>query len=165
MPIHLINPGGIASEETRGTGTTNNTYTLVYTFDPAYTVTSIDSASVKVNGNSAGTATATPTSPASSVMNVTLTGIATAQHLAITVSGIHASTSNGAVTLTSILPMDVLVGDVNQSHHVDSGDVGQVQRANSQTPTSVNFRLDVNASGHIDAGDVGVVQRANSTGL
>jgi hypothetical protein len=72
---------------------------------------------------------------------------------------------NGGIFTNLSVPMDVLVGDVNQSRHVDSIDVTTVQRANSQNANSNNFRLDVNASGHIDSIDVTIIQWANSAGL
>ena len=155
--IHLINPGGTASLETRGTGSINNTYTLVYTFDPAYRVDSADAngGAVTVNGNSAGTATGAA-GPGANQMTVTLGGIATAQHLAISVDGIHVTrlSDNATATLNSTLPMDVLVGDVNTNKIVSNTDVASVKAQVSSSVTSSNFRNDVNANGIISNTDV-----------
>jgi hypothetical protein len=92
---------------------------------------------------------------------VNLTGVANAQFIAITLSGVNDGTNIGDVSI----PMGVLVGDVNASRHVDAGDIGVIQHYNSQIANSTNFRADVNVSGHIDAGDIGVTQSHNSTGL
>jgi hypothetical protein len=95
-------------------------------------------------------------------LTVNLTGVPNASHVAVTLHGVTDSAGNsGDVGI----PADFLLGDVNSSRHVDAGDVGLVQRQNSQPLTTSNFRMDVNVSGHIDAGDVGIVQRQNSTGL
>jgi PKD domain len=169
MPIHLINPGGTASEETRGTGTTNNTYTLVYTFDPAYRVDSVASNSSTVNANGSSAGTATPSvGPGANQMTLTLTGIATAQHLAISANGIHVTrlSDNGTATLnSSSLPMDVLVGDVTQNRRVDGNDVSTVQGQVRAAVTSSNFRDDVTANGRIDGNDVSTVQSCVRTSL
>jgi hypothetical protein len=155
IPLPLTGTPGL---ETRGTGSASNVYTLIYTLGGV--PSSAGTASV-TQGTAAAATTAT--GPGPNQVTVTVSGVPTAQHLMVNLSAVQIVNGGSLTDLT--VPMDVLVGDVNQSRHVDAGDVGAVQRQNSQPVTSSNFRMDVNASGHIDAADVGVVQRANSTGL
>ena len=155
IPLPLTGTPGL---ESRGTSTTSNSYTLIYTLGG---VPSTAGSATVTHGTASGVSTAA--GPGANQVTVTLTGVATGQHLTISLGNVQIV--NGGTLNNLAVPMDVLVGDVNQSRHVDAGDVGAVQRQNSQPVTSSNFRMDVNASGHIDAGDVGLVQRANSTGL
>jgi len=168
--IHLLNPGGTASIEMRGTGSTNNSYTLVYTFDSAYRVDRIDSngSAVTAGGNSAGTAAGSP-GPGTNQLTLTLTGISTAQHLVITANGIHVTrlSDNATATLNSTVPMDVLVGDVTGNRVVTNTDVGAVKaQVNPTQPvTEQNFRDDVSANGVVTNTDVGIVKaQVNPTG-
>jgi hypothetical protein len=110
---------------------------------------------------SGGTANGNAVTVNGAVVTIPLTNVANAQRLGITLYGVSDGTHNGNV----VMPMAVLVGDVNASGHVDAGDIGAIQQVNSQTANSSNFRADVNVSGHIDAGDIGVTQSYNSTGL
>jgi hypothetical protein len=61
--------------------------------------------------------------------------------------------------------MAVLIGDVNASGRVDSGDVSLVRQQTLQTVTNSNFRDDINATGRIDAGDVSIVRQQTLTSL
>ncbi|HEY4283680.1 MAG TPA: hypothetical protein VGM62_11510 [Chthoniobacterales bacterium] len=143
--------------ESRGS-TSSNAYTLVYTFGA-----NLSFAGGATVTQGAATVGAPFIGPNLNQVTIPLTNVANLQHLAVTLSGVQdaAHTVLGA----QIGRMDVLVGDVNQSRHVDSGDLGAVQRQNSQAATGSNFRMDPNASGHIDAADVAIIQRMNSTGL
>jgi Subtilase family/Dockerin type I domain len=160
VPLPLNGTAGI---ECRSPGP-NGSYTLVYTFDRP--VANAGTVSITGTGSVAppaqgGTNPSVGANPNQVV--VELTGVANQQHLGITLSNVRDTSGNTFGPMAA--RMDVLLGDVNASGHVDAGDVGAVQRQNSQPITASNFRMDVNLSGHIDAGDVGVVQRANSTGL
>jgi hypothetical protein len=113
---------------------------------------------------------ASVTSGSGSVMNfnvmgnqvtVNLTSVTNAQTIVVTLTNVSDGLNSSDVQAT----MGVLLGDVNASRHVDAGDIGLIQQANSQTANSTNFRDDVNCSGHIDAGDIGITQQQNSTGL
>jgi hypothetical protein len=90
-----------------------------------------------------------------------LTKVSNQQTLKVNLIGLSGGGNSGNVSI----PMAVLAGDVDASRHVDAGDVGQIQKNNSQAPTLSSFRSDVDTSGHIDAGDVAVVQQNNSKGL
>ena len=61
--------------------------------------------------------------------------------------------------------MSVLVGDVNATTVVDSGDVFLVRQQTGQTTNSANFRKDVNANGLIDSGDVFLTRQKTGSSL
>jgi hypothetical protein len=141
------------------TGPTAGDHTVVVTFSTPVTVSN-----VTVTPGAGGTASIAPTNgvtTSNSEVTVNLTNVSNAQTLTINLIGVTGGANTGNVSI----PMSVLLGDADSSGHVDAGDVGAVQRQNSQPVNLSNFREDVNTSGHIDAGDVGVVQRHNSTGL
>ena len=71
----------------------------------------------------------------------------------------------GGVVGNISIPMGVLLGDVNASGLVDSGDVFLVRQQTGQNPSISNFRDDVNASGLIDSGDVFITRQQTSTSL
>jgi uncharacterized protein (TIGR02597 family) len=148
-----LNPG----VECRTAGS-NNSYSLIYTMDRA--ISAADSA-ILTQGN--GNPPTITRGPNPNQVTVTLTGVTNIQQLVVALNGVH-DTQGGVLAAVSTR-MDVLIGDVNSSRHVDAGDVGAIQRQNSKPITLSNFRMDLNGSGHIDAGDVGIAQRQNSTGL
>ncbi len=90
------------------------------------------------------------------------TGVANGQAILITVHGVSAP---GFATTDVSVPMGVLLGDVNASRLVDSGDVFLVRQQTGQTATQSNFREDVNASGLIDSGDVFLTRQHTGTSL
>ena len=55
--------------------------------------------------------------------------------------------------------MGVLVGDVNASGVVTSGDTNLCKAQALQPVTSANFRNDINASGAITTGDVNIIKQ------
>jgi hypothetical protein len=61
--------------------------------------------------------------------------------------------------------MGVLVGDVNASGLVDSGDVFLVRQQTGQSANPSNFQEDVNASGLVDSGDVFLTRQQTGTSL
>jgi hypothetical protein len=155
IPLPLTGTPGL---ETRGTGPANNVYTLVYTLGGVPSSTGTAS----VTQGTASTATAA-TGPGPNQLTVTLSGVPSAQHLMVNLGGVQIV--NGGTLADLTVPMDVLVGDVNQSRRTDSGDQTVVRNASVSIPTSANFRLDVNASGRIDSGDQTVVRNCSVTAL
>jgi dockerin type I repeat protein len=141
------------------TGPTAGAHTVVVTFAVPVTVSNVTV--TPGAGKTASLAASNGFTVNNSQVTVNLTNVSNAQTLTINLIGVTGGATSGNVAI----PMAVLLGDVNSSRHVDAGDVGAVQRQNSQSATLSNFRTDVNASGHIDAGDVGIVQRQNSMGL
>jgi hypothetical protein len=147
---------GSAGIECRSGGA-NGAYTLVYTF--ANNVQFAGAATV-----TQGTANVGPAliGPKLNQVSVLLTNVANAQHLIVNLRGVQDATR---LTLSLTARMDVLVGDVNASGLVDSGDVFLVRQQTGQTLISSNFRGDVNASGLIDSGDVFLTRQHTGTSL
>jgi hypothetical protein len=94
---------------------------------------------------------------------VNLTGVANAQYLTVSLANVHDSAGNGSNAVSAT--MGVLLGDVNGSGRVDSGDVFLVRQQSLQDANSSNFREDVDASGRIDSGDVSLVRQQTLTSL
>ncbi len=141
------------------TGPTTGAQTVVVTFAVPVTVSN-----VTVTPGAGGAATIASTNGFSvnnSQVTVNLTNVTNAQTLTINLIGVTGGTNSGNVAI----PMSVLLGDVNSSGRVDSGDVFLTQQQNGQTLGLSNFREDVNASGRIDSGDVFIVQHANPSSL
>jgi hypothetical protein len=59
--------------------------------------------------------------------------------------------------------MKLLIGDVNGSGLVDSGDVFLVRQQTGKNAGSSNFHFDINASGLIDSGDVFMTRQQTGT--
>jgi Tol biopolymer transport system component len=126
------------------TGGPTSDYTLVFTFLNPVT-----------NCGSASTGTVSP-GPSASQCTVHLTGVPNAQYVTVTLSGVVDSTgAAGAVSGT----MGVLVGDVNASGVVTSGDTNLCKAQALQPVTTANFRADINASGTITTGDVNIIKQ------
>jgi hypothetical protein len=87
---------------------------------------------------------------------VNLTGVPNAQYLTVTLTGAVDSTgATGNVSGT----MGVLIGDVNASGVVTSGDTNLCKAQALQPVTNANFRNDINASGSITTGDVNIIKQ------
>ena len=89
-------------------------------------------------------------------MTVELTGVANAQKITVTLSGLMDSS---AQTLSDTpVSMNVLIGDTNGNKAVNSSDVSQTKQQSGLSVTSTNFRSDVNVSGSITASDIAQVK-------
>jgi hypothetical protein len=88
---------------------------------------------------------------------VNLTGVANAQTITVTVSGV----SNGTNSTDVAVPMSILRGDTSGNRSVTSTDIGQVKSQSGQAVAADNFRADVTSNGSINSSDIGVV-KANS---
>jgi hypothetical protein len=94
---------------------------------------------------------------------VNLTGVSNAQYITVTLNNVvDAQPASGNIVSPQ---MGVLIGDVNASGLVDSGDVFLVRQQTSQSATGSNFRDDVNASGLIDSGDVFITRQHTAQSL
>ena len=119
---------------------------------------SVGSSTVSGTGNVSGTTFG----PNANQYTVNLKGITTGQYLTVTLNNVlDSQTNTGNVPAT----MGVLIGDVNASGLVDSGDVFLVRQQTSQTASAGNFREDVNADGAIDNFDLALVQSHLGTAL
>jgi hypothetical protein len=157
-PFDIALPAsGTAGIECRSGGA-NNAYTLIYTFG---TNLGFPGAATVTQGSA--NVASTLIGPNLNQVTVNLTNVANAQHLVITLAGVEDSSQ--AVLSSIAAPMGVLIGDVNHSGLVDSGDVFLVRQQTGQSTTGSNFRDDVNASGLIDSGDVFLTRQHTGTSL
>ena len=90
------------------------------------------------------------TAPQGNNVVVTLTGIADASRVLVTLSGV-----NGGVG--AVAPIGFLVGDVTNNHAVNAADISAV-KARAGPTTATNFMFDLNASGTISNVDVSAVK-------
>jgi hypothetical protein len=94
--------------------------------------------------------------PGSNQCTVNLTGVANQQNVTVTLSNVlDSQTNTGNVSAT----MGLLVGDVNASGVVTSGDTNLCKAQALQSVTNANFRDDINASGSITTGDVNLIKQ------
>jgi len=139
-------------------------YTLVFTF--TNNLTSVASASVTSHDPTSGTGTVSTSMVDSSDHHnyiVNLTNVSSAQYITVTLNSVLDVTG---VTGNVVSPqMGVLIGDVNASGLVDSGDVFLVRQQTGQSASNSNFREDVNTSGLIDSGDVFLTRQQTATSL
>jgi hypothetical protein len=135
------------------TGGTSNDYQVVITFPFANAVTIDGIGLTAPKGGSVHDFNVT-----GRTVTVNLTGVANVQTLSLNLTGVNDGTNIGTV----VVPMTVLIGDINASLRTDAGDVTLVRQQTPSTPASLptwDFRRDVNASGRIDAGDVTLVRQ------
>ena len=70
----------------------------------------------------------------------------------------------GQTLASAVVPMDVLLGDVNANKMVNASDISQVKANSGGSPVDgTNFRNDLNADGSINASDIGMVKAASGT--
>lgn len=149
---------GNAGIECRAPGA-NNSYQLVYKFNKPL---SVAGTAVPTQGTATvGTPTINPSDPTEVL--VPLQGVTNAQHLAISLSGVH--NSAGEVANNQVARMDVLIGDVDATGRVDGNDVSAVQSHTRQNTVNTTSRFDVDGTGRIDGNDVSAVQSKTRTGL
>jgi hypothetical protein len=154
VELPLIGNPGI---ECRGT---TGGHTMVITF--ANPVTINGSTTPPPSGASVtGTGTVSNITVNGSVVTVDLTGVANEQTIIVTLLNVSDGPNTGNVPV----PMGVLLGDVNASRIVTTGDANLSKAQNLQPITSENFRTDVNASGTITTGDVNIIKQNNLKSL
>jgi hypothetical protein len=128
----------------------NGTYNIVFTFSNPITGCGV-----------ANVGTVSP-GPNANQCTVHASGLPNGQHSTISLTGVLDSHGN---TGTFSATMGLLIGDVNATGVVDSGDVFNVRQQTGQSVTSSNFKEDVNVTGLVDSGDVFVVRQKTGTGL
>ena len=151
--IDLPLSGTVGIECRTGQGTNSNDHQVVVTFPGPITLVSTPTVS-------SGTGSVSGAIASGNQVFVNLTGVANAQTIAITLV-VNDLTNTGPV----VVPMGRLLGDVNASRRVDSGDVSLVRQQTLQTVTTSNFREDINVSGRIDSGDVSIARQQTLTSL
>jgi hypothetical protein len=138
-------------------GGRNGSYTLVFSF--ANPLASVGSAAL-TSGTGVVASKQIDTSDAHKYV-VNLSGVIDAQTVRVTLNNV--SDSAGHFSSNVSATMTVLVGDVNGTGVIDSGDVFLVRQQTGQSVNASNFREDVNASGLIDSGDVFLTRQHTGT--
>jgi glucose/arabinose dehydrogenase len=156
---------GAPGIESRSGGATDD-YTIVLTFAGAgpISVTGTPQAQVisgKGTIGSAGIPNGGMVTVSGSTVTIKLTNVANAQTITVALNGVN----DGVVTRSFVIPMAVLVGDVNASKLVSATDIGLVKANSGQSVTSANFRADITADGAVTATDVSFVKAQSGTVL
>jgi len=94
-------------------------------------------------------------------VTVNLSGVANAQTISVALFDLN----DGVNTTNLVIPMGVLIGDVNANRVVNASDVAQTKAQVGQPVTTSNFRADVNPNGIINASDVIHVKALSGTFL
>jgi hypothetical protein len=152
--IDLTNGNGIECR----TGGPNGIHTLVFTFPVA--LTNVAGASV-TGGTGTVASSSIGNDPHQYIVN--LSGVANAQRLSVTLTGVTDTEGNTAPSLS--VTMGVLTGDTTANSTVNSSDIAQTQSQSGQPVTSSNFREDVTVNGSINSSDIALVQSKSGTGL
>ena len=133
-------------------GGANGSFQVIVSFGVPITLTS---AQVSAGAGSVSTALAS-----GSQVFINLTGVTNAQRIALTLI-----VNDGTSAHSIVVPMGVLLGDVDASGRVDSTDVFQVRQQSLQTAGPSNFRTDVDESGRIDSTDVFITRQQTLTSI
>jgi hypothetical protein len=107
---------------------------------------------------SGGVSNAGSVSVSGNVVTLRLTNVADAQTLTLRLNSV-----NGAGDV--VIPMSVLLGDVNRSGIVNASDIGAVKAQSGVPVTSANFRADAAVSGSINATDISLVKSRSGQSL
>jgi hypothetical protein len=153
--VDLPLSGTVGIECRVGQGPNSNNHQVVVTF--GVPIISVTNATV-----SSGTGSVSTFVVSGSQVIVNLSGVANAQTITITLTGVNDGTNVADVSI----PMGVLLGDVNASRGVDGNDVSAVQSHTRQPVNSdAMARFDVNVTGGIDGNDVSITQSHTRTRL
>jgi hypothetical protein len=143
---------GTTGVESRSGGATSD-YTLVVTFANPVTVGGTPQASVTsgtATVGTGGTSNGGQVTVSGSTVIVPLTNVADAQTINVTLSNVSTGTASGDV----MIPMSILVADVNGDRSVNVSDALQTRNRSGSITDGTNFRSDVNTDGTINGGDV-----------
>jgi hypothetical protein len=152
IDLPLTGTRGVECRSSASLGSGN--YTVVFTF--VNNLTSVGSVST-----SGGSVSSSSIGPNPKQYTVNLTGVIPpnppgGEYITVTLNNVLDSQNNaGNVSAT----MGVLVGDVNASGVVTSGDTNLCKAQALQPVTIDNFRNDINASGAITTGDVNIIKQ------
>ncbi len=141
--------------ECRSGGVTGD-YTMILTF--SNTLINVGGVSVAP----CGLVSSSLPGPNANQYTVNLTGVCNAQYITVTLTDVRDSAGGDFNVAQS---MGVLLGDVNASGVVDSGDVFLVRQQTLQPVSGSNFREDVNADGNIDSSDLIITRQQTGTSL
>ncbi|HEY0368901.1 MAG TPA: dockerin type I repeat-containing protein, partial [Chthoniobacterales bacterium] len=124
-------------------------------------VTFPDVISVSAANVTSGVGNVRDASVAGNVVTVNLTGVASGQTIALTLSGVN----DGATRSDFVVPMAVLLGDANGDSLVNSGDALICRSRSGQTTDATNFRADLNVDGLLNSADASIARSRSGTGL
>ena len=96
-----------------------------------------------------------------SVVTVSLSAVANAQTIGITLTNVNNGSNSGDV----FVPMGVLLGDTSGNGTVNSSDVSLTKLKSGQAVDASNFREDVSVNGSINSSDVSTVKLKSGTAL
>jgi hypothetical protein len=151
--IDLPLSGNIGIECRKGQGANSDQHQVVVTFQRPITL-------VGATTVSSGTGSVSTAIASNNQAFINLTGVTNAQRMAVTLT-----VNDGINTGPVVVPIGVLLGDVDASGRVDSTDVFQVRQQTLQNAGPSNFRMDVDGSGRIDSTDVFIVRQQTLTAL
>ena len=164
VALPLVGTTGI---ECRTTGGTND-YQMVVTFNAGgYNVTGAPQAQVTSGTATIGTGGvanggAVTFDGPHQVCTIPLTNVGNAQTITVRLNNVNDGVNSGNV----VIPMSILIGDINAVSGVTGGDVNLCKaQVGAPSITFGNFRNDVNANGSITGGDVNVVKAQIGTSL
>ncbi len=161
VAMPLVGTPGI---ECRSNSATND-YRLDVTFASPVTVTGAPQAQVTSGSGTVGAGGVSnggAVSIAGNVVTVPLTSVTNAQTINVTLFGV----SDGANMGNVVVPMSILIGDVNGVSGVTGADVNLTKaQVGAGTITLGNCRTDVNANGSVTGGDVNAVKAQIGTSL
>jgi hypothetical protein len=147
ITLPLAGTRGVECRSPGQTGTNGVDYKVVFTF--ANNISNCGTA-----GTTGGSVVSGP-NPNQCTEN--LTGIPNAQYTTVTLNGVTDAVGNSGNVVGP--QMGVLVGDVNASGVVTSGDTNLCKAQALQPVTATNFRNDINVSGSITTGDVNIIKQ------
>ncbi len=151
--VDLPLSGNLGIECRKGQGANSDQHQIVVTFPGSITLVGTPTVS-------SGTGSVSTAIASSNQVFINLTGVTNAQRMAVTLT-----VNDGVNTGPVVVPMGVLLGDVDASGRVDATDVFQVRQQTLQNATSSNFRDDVDESGRIDSTDVFITRQQTLTSL
>jgi PKD repeat protein len=155
--------GGTAGIECRSGGA-NKDYTITYTFARSLAGSGGITATVSHGvGGGTGSVSSQTFGPLANQYTVNVTNISNAQHLIVTLNGVHDIA--GALINNSIARMDLLLADTTADRSVNSADIGQTKSQSGHTVTSSNFREVVTVDGSINSAVIGLVKSKSGTAL
>jgi hypothetical protein len=134
-------------------GGTNGDYTMAFSF--ANTLASISGARVTSGTGSVISSNIDGNDAHRYIVN--LTGVTNAQVITVSLTNVTDSAGDSSSAVSA--SMGILLGDVNASGVVTSGDTNLCKAQALQPVTNTNFRNDINASGSITTGDVNQIKQ------
>ena len=148
LPIDTTQPiSGLITVEPR---MTDSSHTIVFQFNGPVT----EQGTVRV----APTGAATATFYGNEVI-VTLTNVADNTRVAVSLVNV-----NGYLILAPV-SLGFLIGDVNNTHSVNSGSISSLMARSGQITNGVNFKFDLNTSGAINSSDISAIKARSGRSL